>query len=60
MTGAQNDLEHVTRYAYNQVRRYGMSDAVGHVAFDVGDDAEFHTKPYSRRLAATIDAVRQR
>ena len=57
-TGAQDDLRKVTKMAYAQVRAYGMSPAVGLIAFpevDSDDRAAFLTKPYSRRLAAIMD-----
>ncbi|GAV06972.1 hypothetical protein RvY_16876 [Ramazzottius varieornatus] len=57
-TGAQDDLRKVTKMAYAQVRAYGMSPAVGLIAFpevDSDDRAGFLTKPYSKRLAHIMD-----
>jgi len=50
-TGAQNDLEKVTKMAYAQIRDFGFNDAVGLVSFEMGQGK----KPYSKRLAATMD-----
>ncbi|KAI6219682.1 AAA domain-containing protein [Aphelenchoides besseyi] len=58
-TGAQNDLERVTKQAYAQVKKYGMSDAVGLISFAVNPSdersADFQKKPYSKKLARLID-----
>ena len=51
-TGAQNDLERVTKMAYSQIREFGFSDEVGLVSFDLSGGGK---KPYSKKLAATID-----
>merc|ERR1712107_670550 len=34
-TGAQNDLEKVTRMAYAQIREFGFNEAVGQVSFQM-------------------------
>ncbi|XP_037076769.1 paraplegin-like, partial [Pollicipes pollicipes] len=52
-TGAQNDLDKVTKMAYAQVRTYGMNEAVGLVSFDPPGAGR---RPYSRKLAALVDA----
>ena len=54
-TGAQNDLEKVTKMAYAQVRSFGFSDAVGQVSFAEEESREQGRRPYSDRLAALID-----
>jgi cell division protease FtsH len=55
-TGAQNDLERVTRLAYAMVTYYGMNQRVGNVSFYDRNSEEFaFTKPYSEALAETID-----
>ncbi len=51
-TGAQNDLEKVTKMAYSQVKQFGFSKAVGPVSFD---DSESAVRPYSKKLQATMD-----
>ena len=53
-TGAQNDLERITRMAYSQVALYGMSPAVGLLSFPTDPGAL--NKPYSEATAAKIDA----
>lgn len=54
-TGAQNDLEKVTKMAYAQVRVYGMSKSVGLVSFPEEETKEIGRRPYSKRLAALMD-----
>ncbi|PSR98289.1 ATP-dependent zinc metalloprotease [Actinidia chinensis var. chinensis] len=54
-TGAQNDLEKVTKMTYAQVAVYGFSDKVGLLSFPQRDDAIEMTKPYSSKTAAIID-----
>lgn len=54
-TGAQNDLQQITRIAYAMVTVYGMNDKVGNVSFyDPQQEASF-TKPYSDETAKMID-----
>ena len=54
-TGAQNDLQVITRMAYAMVTVYGMNDKVGNVSFyDPNSDQSF-TKPYSEETAKMID-----
>jgi AFG3 family protein len=52
-TGAQNDLERVTRSAYSQVAIYGMNPAVGLLSFPP-EEGRFD-KPYSEDTAKLID-----
>ncbi|XP_052752497.1 paraplegin [Galleria mellonella] len=52
-SGAQNDLEKVTKIAYAQVRVYGMSQAVGLVSFP--DVKEHGKSPFSKTLKNLID-----
>ena len=54
-TGAQNDLEKVTKMAYSQIRTYGMSENVGLVSFPEEETREIGRRPFSKRLAALID-----
>jgi cell division protease FtsH len=57
-TGAQNDLERITKMAYAMVTDYGMSDRVGTVSFnlsDRGEDEPLFDKPYSDATAEAID-----
>lgn len=54
-TGAQNDLQQITRTAYAMVTVYGMNDKVGNISFyDPNQDNAF-TKPYSEDTAKLID-----
>ncbi|KAK9810016.1 hypothetical protein WJX72_003395 [[Myrmecia] bisecta] len=52
-TGAQNDLERITKMAYSQVAVYGMNEKVGLVSFPP-EDGQFN-KPYSNETARLID-----
>jgi cell division protease FtsH len=58
--GASNDIERATKLARDMVARYGMSDALGAVAY-LDDDEVFigrdyqTTKSYSEKVAGTID-----
>ncbi|XP_013599708.1 PREDICTED: ATP-dependent zinc metalloprotease FTSH 10, mitochondrial [Brassica oleracea var. oleracea] len=52
-TGAQNDLEKVTKMTYAQVAVYGFSDKIGLLSFPQREE-EF-SKPYSNRTGALID-----
>jgi AFG3 family protein len=54
-TGAQNDLQQITRIGYAMVTVYGMNDKVGNVSFyDPNQDQSF-TKPYSEETSKMID-----
>ena len=57
-TGAQNDLEKITKQAYAMVSIFGMSDKVGNMSFyDSTGQTDFSfTKPYSEKTAELIDA----
>ncbi|XP_065852224.1 ATP-dependent zinc metalloprotease FTSH 8, mitochondrial-like [Euphorbia lathyris] len=54
-TGAQNDLEKVTKMTYAQVAVYGFSDKVGLLSFPQREDSFEMTKPYSSKTGAIID-----
>lgn len=54
-TGAQNDLQVITKMAYAMVSVYGMNKKVGNVSFyDEQNDYTFN-KPYSDETARMID-----
>jgi len=56
-SGAQNDLEKVTKQAYAMVSIFGMSKKVGNVSFyDSSGQSDYSfTKPYSEKTAELID-----
>ncbi|KAG6475722.1 hypothetical protein ZIOFF_064951 [Zingiber officinale] len=54
-TGAQNDLEKVTKMTYAQVAVYGFSDKVGLLSFPQREDGFELSKPYSSKTGAIID-----
>jgi AFG3 family protein len=55
-TGAQNDLQQITRMAYSMVGVYGMSEKVGNISFIDQQQSEYNfTKPYSEETARMID-----
>jgi AFG3 family protein len=54
-TGAQNDLQQVTRIAYAMVTVYGMNDKVGNVSFYDPTQENTFTKPYSEETSKIID-----
>lgn len=59
-TGAQNDLEKVTKMAYAQVREYGMNELVGLVSFTEEEIKELGRKPFSKKMASLIDEEARR
>jgi len=55
-TGAQNDLERITKTAYSMVTIYGLNERVGNVSFHDSKQSEYSfTKPYSEHTAQIID-----
>jgi cell division protease FtsH len=53
-TGAQNDLDQVTKMAYGMISVYGMNKKVGNVSF-YGLSQDQFQKPYSDDTAKLID-----
>ncbi|RFZ81425.1 ATP-dependent zinc metalloprotease FtsH [Mucilaginibacter terrenus] len=54
-TGAQNDLERITKLGYAMVTIYGMNEKVGNVSFnDTQGEYQFN-KPYSDKTSELID-----
>ncbi len=53
-TGAQNDLERITKTAYSMVSLYGMNDKIGQVSFREENEYNF-SKPYSEATSKIID-----
>merc|ERR1719293_648294 len=55
-TGAQDDLQKVTKSAYSQITQFGMNDAVGNVSFEQPQQGEMvFDKPYSEQTAMLVD-----
>jgi cell division protease FtsH len=54
-TGAQNDLQQVTRLAYSMVTVYGMNEKVGKLSFYDPQQENTFTKPYSEETGKLID-----
>ncbi len=56
-SGAQNDLEKITKQAYAMVSIFGMSERVGNVSYydSTGQSDYSFTKPYSEKTAELID-----
>jgi cell division protease FtsH len=54
-TGAQSDLDYVTRMAYSRVTYYGMNEKVGNVSFYGMMNEGAFMKPYSEETATLID-----
>ncbi|GJM92599.1 hypothetical protein PR202_ga09081 [Eleusine coracana subsp. coracana] len=54
-TGAQNDLEKVTKMTYAQVAVYGFSEKVGLLSFPQRGDGFEMSTPYSSQTASIID-----
>lgn len=54
-TGAQNDLERITKLAYAMTAVYGMNPRVGNVSFNDSSGESQFQKPYSDQTAELID-----
>lgn len=54
-TGAQNDLERVTKMAYSMISLYGMNHKIGNVSFHDSQSEYPNGKPYSEETAKIID-----
>ena len=55
-TGAQNDLDQVTRMSYSMVTVFGMNENVGQVSFYGLTQDQFMQRPYSEDTARIIDS----
>ncbi|MEQ8706670.1 MAG: ATP-dependent zinc metalloprotease FtsH [Phaeodactylibacter sp.] len=53
-TGAQNDLDQVTKMAYSMITVFGMNEKVGQVSF-YGMSQDQFQRPYSDETASLID-----
>ncbi|KAG0347267.1 AAA ATPase afg3 [Podila humilis] len=54
-TGAQDDLQKVTKMAYAQVATYGMDGELGPLSYGNPDKENQFTKPYSEQTGQLID-----
>ncbi|KAG1683631.1 Paraplegin [Nymphon striatum] len=54
-SGAEDDLKKITKMAYAYVKQYGFSDVVGHLSFPQEKEEGIGRRPFSKRLANTID-----
>lgn len=57
-TGAQNDLEKVTKIAYSQIKKFGMNSTLGPIYIRDANESEGGggaSKPYSRAMDSIID-----
>ncbi|SAM00952.1 hypothetical protein [Absidia glauca] len=54
-TGAQDDLQKVTKIAYAQVTTYGMNPRVGPISFHDPNSEQQFQKPYSEQTGSLID-----
>ena len=54
-TGAQNDLQQITKTAYAMVTIYGMNEKVGNISFYDPQQENAFTKPYSEETSKLID-----
>ncbi|HAQ64841.1 MAG TPA: hypothetical protein DCR43_03160 [Bacteroidales bacterium] len=56
-TGALNDLERVTKQAYNMVVYFGLNDKIGNISYydSTGQMEYSFQKPYSEKTAVVID-----
>jgi ATP-dependent metalloprotease FtsH len=56
-TGALNDLERITKQAYNMVVFFGLNDKIGNISYydSTGQQEYSLTKPFSEKTAEVID-----
>jgi ATP-dependent metalloprotease FtsH len=56
-TGALNDLEKVTKQAFNMVAYFGLNDKIGNISYydSTGQQEYSFQKPYSEKTAQIID-----
>ena len=55
-TGAQDDLQKITRMAFEAVANYGMNDVVGPVSYGGSKaSAESWQKPFSEKTGEMLD-----
>ncbi|KAH8396278.1 hypothetical protein KR222_007227 [Zaprionus bogoriensis] len=57
-TGAQNDLEKVTKIAYSQIKKFGMNSSLGPIYIRDAEESEGGrggSKPFSRAMESIVD-----
>ncbi|KAM7346789.1 SPG7 matrix AAA peptidase subunit, paraplegin [Cochliomyia hominivorax] len=54
-SGAQNDLEKVTKIAYSQIKKFGMNDKIGPIYIRDPEETGGYDKPFSKTLDKMID-----
>jgi len=54
-TGASDDLEKVTKLAYDQISRFGFSDKIKNVSFKPPNEYNFQERIYSQKTQTIID-----
>ena len=64
-TGASNDLQRASRLAHDMIAKYGMSERIGAVSYDNGDEIFVgrdyeRTKAYSEQTGGEIDVEMKR
>jgi len=56
-TGAQDDLQKITKMAFEACANYGMNDIIGPVSYGGREgERESWTKPFSEKTGETLDA----
>jgi AFG3 family protein len=53
-TGAQSDLDHVTKLSYDMIINYGLNDKIGHVSY-YSMLNESYSRPFSEQTAYLVD-----
>jgi AFG3 family protein len=53
-TGAQSDLDHITKLSYDMILNYGLNEKVGNVSF-YSMMNETYTRPFSEQTAWLVD-----
>jgi AFG3 family protein len=53
-TGAQSDLDHVTKLGYDMILKFGLNDKVGNISY-YSMLSESYTKPFSEQTSYIVD-----